>query len=65
MEVTFLKEAKILNDLENKYNLDFWSQAIPGKAGRVLVPGRLRQKYQDELLNTGIQFTLEVENIKE
>nr|UPI76690.1 M14 metal carboxypeptidase 13 [Antheraea yamamai] len=65
VEVNFLDEAKIFNDLKDKYNLDFWTQAVPGRPGRVLVPGHMREGFEDELLNIGIQFTVEVENIKE
>ncbi|XP_045539380.1 carboxypeptidase B-like [Papilio machaon] len=51
--------------LENELLLDVWSYAAPSIPGLVLVPGPIRERFEAEVAAIGVQYELQVENVKE
>lgn len=45
--------------------MDVWSEAVPGRSGKILVPRDQKEVFQYALQAAGINFNVEVENIKE
>ncbi|KOB67379.1 Carboxylesterase [Operophtera brumata] len=65
VSVNFEDQAKFIMELQNRLNLDVWSEAVPGRAGKILVARNQRDTFQEALKVTGIEYNVEVENIKE
>ncbi|XP_004922812.1 carboxypeptidase B [Bombyx mori] len=65
VNVEFVEQTQLLEEIQTRYNLDVWVYAYPGRPGQILVPGHLKEQFQEELAAAGITYSLEVENIKE
>lgn len=60
-----IDQGKLVHDVEHEMFLDVWSDAIPGNPGKVLVPKVKRDIFENFLKDAGVQYKVEVENIKE
>ncbi|XP_047027709.1 carboxypeptidase B-like [Helicoverpa zea] len=65
VDVTSMDQVKLVHDFENDLMLDVWSDAVPGRPGKVLVPKFKREIFENFLKQSGVQYKLEVENVKE
>lgn len=65
VNVKNVDEIKLINDLENELLLDVWSHALPGKPGQILVSKEQSKTFEDALKAAGVDYKIEVENIKE
>nr|XP_049697474.1 carboxypeptidase B-like [Helicoverpa armigera] len=65
VDVTSMDQAKLVHDFENDLMLDVWSDAVPGRPGKVLVPKFKREIFENFLKQSRVQYNLEVENVKE
>ncbi|KAJ8728567.1 hypothetical protein PYW07_006263 [Mythimna separata] len=65
VEVNSIDQGKLVHDFENEMFLDVWSDAIPGRPGQVLVPKVQREEFENFLSKEGVQYKVQVENIKE
>ncbi|XP_026736474.1 carboxypeptidase B-like [Trichoplusia ni] len=59
------EQIELVNYLSQTLDLDVWSNAVPGRAGQVLVQKDKKALFQNELKGAGIEFTLETDDIKE
>ncbi|CAK1588929.1 unnamed protein product [Parnassius mnemosyne] len=59
------QQAQQVNALENQLGLDMWSYTTPTRPGLMLVPGPMRQRFQRAIDATGVQYEIQVENVKE
>lgn len=64
MDVNSIDQGNLVHDAENEMLLDIWSDAKPGNPGKVLVPKKKRNIFENFLKENGVQFKIEVENIK-
>ncbi|KAG6448454.1 hypothetical protein O3G_MSEX005550 [Manduca sexta] len=65
VHIRFSDQIDVLKDVETKYNLDIWSYAAQDRPEVVLVPRVLREAVEKELQEAGMEFEVQVENIKE
>ncbi|KAI5638984.1 zinc carboxypeptidase domain-containing protein [Phthorimaea operculella] len=59
------EQQKLVHEIETDLNLDIWSDAIPSRAGVVLVPKEVRQQFEEKLQDAGVEYKVNLENIKE
>lgn len=65
VDVKTVDQIKLINELENQLYLDVWAHAVPGHPGQVLVQKDNREQFESALKDAGVQYKVEVENIKE
>ncbi|XP_075982294.1 carboxypeptidase B-like [Anticarsia gemmatalis] len=65
INVKTIDEGRVVNDLENELLLDVWTHAVPGRAGQVLVPKVKRKIFENALKGAGVEYNVQVENIKD
>ncbi|XP_030023377.1 carboxypeptidase B [Manduca sexta] len=58
-------QGKFLNQLQYQLEVDFWSYAVPGRPGMVLVSKDKRSELEEILKAENIEFEVKTENIKE
>ncbi|XP_031765037.2 carboxypeptidase B-like [Galleria mellonella] len=63
--VTTREQGLFVNQLEEQLQIDILSYVGPDRTGQVLVPKDRREQFQNELLNSGIEFNIVTENVVE
>lgn len=58
-------QAAFANELENQIPIDIFMYASPERSGRFLVPKLSKPQFEYMLAAQGIDFKIEVENIRE
>lgn len=58
-------EAKLMQQLEQELDLDIWAHPGPSRPGTVLVPKQMKGEFEYKLKFAGIQYKVQVDNIKE
>lgn len=65
MAVRNSAQLRLLNNLESFLSLDVWLEASLSKPGVVLVPGAKSDRFEEALIAEEIQYSINVENVKE
>ncbi|KAJ8721058.1 hypothetical protein PYW08_006523 [Mythimna loreyi] len=65
VEVNSIDQGKLVHDVEDNLFLDVWSDAVPGRPGQVLVPKVQREVFEHFLNEAGVQYKVQVENVRE
>ena len=60
-----INQGNLVHDVENEMLLDIWSDAVPGHPGKVLVPKIKREIFEEFLKSNGVQYKVELDNVKE